>query len=379
MSGRSIARTLGILGGGQLARMLAVAARPLGIDCIVVEPTGPHCPAAPVAEVLVGAFDDRGVLEALASRCTVVTVELEAIPVSTIEWLADRLDVRPGAEAVRVAQDRLLEKQLLRSLGIATAPFDDEVPVGLSSIVKTRRGGYDGRGQIRTRTAGERAAAVQELPDPIVEGLVAFQRELSIVAARNATGDIVCYPLVENVHVDGILRQTVAPAIVSDAMRADAEKIAAMLLHRLDYVGVVGIELFDVNDELVVNEFAPRVHNTGHWTIEGSTTSQFEQHVRAVMGLPLGDVTTRGVSTMINAIGMLPDLQCVLTIPGCHMHIYDKENRPDRKVGHVTITADTSKELDQRVRALRDLVGESWGGFANTEPLYAAAANSAST
>ncbi len=333
--------------------MIALAARPFDIACVVVEPTGPNCPAAPVAEVIVGAFDDRGVLQRLVERCSVVTIELEAVPVEAISWLAERVPVRPGVEGIRAAQDRLLEKQLFRSLGIPTAPFDDEVPADSPAIVKTRRGGYDGRGQIRTRTADERTAALRELPDPIVEGLVTFQRELSLVAARSVSGAISCYPLVENVHVDGILRETMAPARVTPELQSQAEHIAHRLLEHVGYVGVIGIELFDVDGTLVVNEFAPRVHNTGHWTIEGSATSQFEQHVRAVMDLPLGDVATRGASTMINAIGTLPHLLSVLAIPGCHMHAYGKENRPGRKVGHITVTADDRATVEDRVRQLR--------------------------
>jgi 5-(carboxyamino)imidazole ribonucleotide synthase len=345
--------TLGILGGGQLARMLALAARPLDIDCVVLEPAGADCPAAPVADVIVGAFSDRAALEELVRRCDVVTVELEAVPTDTIDWLSTYVSVRPGVAAVRASQDRLLEKQMIRYLEIPTAPFGDEVAESQPAIVKTRRGGYDGRGQIRTSTPLERAQALRELADPIVEGLVPFRRELSIVAARSFDGDIACYPLVENLHLESILRETTAPAAVTEAQQKAGESIAARLLAHLGYVGVIGIELFDVDGELVVNEFAPRVHNTGHWTIEGALTSQFEQHVRAVMGLPLGDPSPRGVSVMINAIGALPDLIDVLRVPGCHMHAYGKEERPGRKVGHITVTAETLEVLDERLTVLR--------------------------
>ena len=336
--------------------MLALAARPLGIDCVVLEPTGVNCPAAPVCEVIVGSFDDETALLELARRCEVITLELEAVPTATIEWLSRHVPVRPGVEAVAAAQDRLLEKRVLRSLGIATARFDDEVGPDEPCIVKTRRGGYDGRGQIRAATASDRAKALQELPDPIVEGLVPFSRELSVVAARAISGQVACFPIVENVHVDGILRETSAPAEVTAAQKAAGERIASVLLERLGYVGVVGIELFDVDGELVVNEFAPRVHNTGHWTIEGAHISQFEQHVRAVMGLPLGDPAPRGSSIMVNAIGVLPDLESVLTIPGAHMHTYEKQDRPGRKVGHVTVTADSDDALAERAKAVRLLL-----------------------
>ena len=346
-------RTLGIIGGGQLARMLAIAARPLDIDCVTLEPTGMQCSAGPVSDVIVGEFDDKEALAVLADRCDVITVELEAVPPSTMEWLADRVPVRPGVEAVRTSQDRLLEKQLLRSLGIATAPFNEEVLANEPAIVKTRRGGYDGRGQIRVANEAERTRAIAELPDPIVEGLVRFGRELSLVAARSIDGAIAFYPLVENVHHDGILRETTAPATVSAAQQAAGERLATLLLEKLDYIGVIGIELFDVDGALLVNEFAPRVHNTGHWTIEGAHTSQFEQHVRAVMGLPLGSTSARGAALMINAIGALPDEARVLGIPATHMHAYGKEDRPGRKVGHVTITAESLAELEFRAAAVR--------------------------
>jgi 5-(carboxyamino)imidazole ribonucleotide synthase len=246
-----------------------------------------------------------------------------------LERFRDRLS--PRVEAVVASADRLAEKRLLRSLGIPTALFDDEVSLDAPCIVKTRRGGYDGRGQIRCTTSAERLAAVAELPDPIVEGLVPFDREVSVIAARSADGDIVAYPLVENVHVDGILRTSVAPV---DG--PDPTGLVTTFLDRLGYVGVVAIELFDVGGELVANEFAPRVHNSGHWTIEGAVTSQFEQHVRAVCGLPLGDASPIGRSTMTNIIGELPDMRAVLAEPGAHLHLYGKEPRAGRKLGHIT-------------------------------------------
>jgi 5-(carboxyamino)imidazole ribonucleotide synthase len=201
--------TLGIVGGGQLARMLALAARPLNIDCVVLDPAGASCPAAPVARVIDAPY---GEAVRLAGECDVATVELEHVPAAALEALATTAVLRPGVRPITIAQDRLAEKQLCRSLGIPTAPFDDEVPAGEPAIVKTRLGGYDGRGQIRVASPSERTAAMTELPSPIVEGIVAFDRELSIVAARSVSGEIVAYPLVENHHVDGILRETRAPA-----------------------------------------------------------------------------------------------------------------------------------------------------------------------
>jgi 5-(carboxyamino)imidazole ribonucleotide synthase len=325
--------TLGIVGGGQLARMLALAARPLDIDCVVLDPGGPACPAAPVARVIQAPYAEA---DRLVGECDVATVELEHVPVAALEALAAGVLLRPGVGAIAVAQDRLAEKRLCRALGIRTAPFDDEVVASGPAIVKARLGGYDGRRQIYTQTAAERSAALAELAAPIVEGVVAFQRELSIVAARSVEGRIAAYPLVENRHADGMLRETLAPA-PGDAPEASAAGIVTRLLDELEYVGVLAVELFDVDGELLVNEIAPRVHNSGHWTIEGAVTSQFEQHVRAVCGLPLGDPSPRGQALMRNLIGEHPPLPVLLAEPGAHVHLYGKEPRPGRKLGHVTV------------------------------------------
>ena len=343
--------TVGILGGGQLAQMLALAARPLDVSVVALDPGGLSCPAASVAEVIAASFDDVAALAELASRCDVVTVELEAVPVAALEWLAERIPVRPGSRAVGVAQDRLLEKQTLRAIGLATAPFDADVPEGEPAIVKTRRGGYDGRGQVWTSTATERADACRSLPDPIVEGVVAFDRELSLVAVRGVDGGFAAYPLVENHHRDGILRTTVAPAPnVSGEMQCRAERLAVDLLTHLDYVGVMGIELFQMGDALLVNEFAPRVHNTGHWTIEGAHTSQFEQHLRAVLGWPLGSTAARSPCSMHNIIGVVGDIAALLADPSAHVHLYGKEPRPGRKLGHVTYLQHVVPVADTRAQ-----------------------------
>lgn len=341
---------LGIIGGGQLARMLALAARPLGIDCVVVEPTEAP-PATSVASVIRAAFDDPVALSTLASTCDVVTVELEAVPISGLDWLSERVVVRPSAAAVAVAADRLLEKQLFRSLGVTTAPFDEEV-VDVPAIVKSRRGGFDGRGNRLVRTVDELAAARVALPDPIVEGLVSFVREVSIVCARSTDGALACWPVVENLHERGILRRTTA--LDPDALtQAAAVSIARRVAERLEYVGVLAIELFELADgSLVANEMAPRVHNSGHWTIEGAHTSQFEQHIRAVCGLPLGDPSLREPTVMLNAVGRMPAALPVLDVPGAHLHDYNKAPRPGRKVGHVSVTASTRELLDRRVTEL---------------------------
>jgi 5-(carboxyamino)imidazole ribonucleotide synthase len=261
--------------------------------------------------------------------------------------------VRPSPELVAVSQDRLAEKRLFRSLGIATAPFDDEVRPDAAAIVKTRRGGYDGRGQVRTHDAASRAAALAELPEPIVEGVVTFRRELSVIAARASDGTVVTYPLVANHHGGGILRRSLAPAPdVGPQMQDEAVSIARRVLERFGSVGVVAVELFDVGGRLVANEFAPRVHNSGHWTIEGAETSQFEQHVRAVLGLPLGSCAARGLSAMVNLIGTEPDAAAVLAVPGAHLHRYGKAPRPGRKLGHVTVTAESPEQLVDRLAKL---------------------------
>lgn len=345
---------LGIIGGGQLARMLALAARPLGVDCIVVEP-GDDPPAAPVAEVRRARYDDPVALADLADRCDVVTVELEAVPVDALAWLAERVPVRPGAAAVAAAQDRLLEKRLLRRLGIPTAPFDDEVH-GLPALVKSRRGGFDGRGNRLVRTPEELAGARFELTDPIVEGMVPFEREVSIIAARSVTGDVRCWPLVTNVHEHGILRRSRVAGSEPAALQGEAERLARLVLEDTGYVGVLALELFEVDGALVANELAPRVHNSGHWSIEGAVTSQFEQHVRAVCGLPLGDPYAVGASVMLNCVGSMPDAAAVLAVPGAHLHDYGKSPRPGRKVGHVTVTAPGPALLAERVDALVPLV-----------------------
>ncbi|MCU1345384.1 MAG: 5-(carboxyamino)imidazole ribonucleotide synthase [Acidimicrobiia bacterium] len=344
---------LGILGGGQLGRMMALAARPLDIECLVVEPA-PDPPSAPVAEVIAAAYGDPKALAELADRCDVVTVELEGVPVEALEWLAERVAVHPAPEFVAMAQDRLAEKRGLRALGVPTAPFDDEA--GLPAIVKTRRGGYDGRGQRLVRTEAERAAAQAELPDPITEGVVTFSRELSVLAARGADGTVRAWPLVANRHVDGILRVSDPGAEVPAALQADAERIVTALLERYGVLGVATVELFDTASGLVANEIAPRVHNSGHWTIEGSVTSQFEQHVRAVCGLPLGDPSPVAHSVMVNLIGTLPDVTAVLAVPGAHLHLFGKSERPNRKIGHITITAPDRATVLERLERVQRLV-----------------------
>lgn len=332
---------VGVIGGGQLGRMLALAGIPLGLSFRFLDPS-PDAPAAEVGELLIGAYDDPRLLDRLADGAAIVTYEFENVPVEA----ARRVGAVPEAAALAVAQDRLVEKQLFRRLGIPTAPIDDEV-TEFPALLKTRRLGYDGKGQrlVETRPGSK--------PGHVLEGLVPFDRELSLLAVRGLDGDTRFYPLIQNVHAGGILRLSRAPAV--DAPQALAEEYATRLLDELGYVGVLALELFDVEGELVANELAPRVHNTGHWTIEGAETSQFENHLRAVLGLPLGPTGALGTSAMVNLIGSIPPLDELLRVQGAHVHLYGKAPRPARKLGHVTLLDAT----DERVRAVEDSIAQS--------------------
>ena len=355
---------VGVVGGGQLGRMLALAGHPLGITCTTLDPA-PASPAAQVAPAIVGDYGDLEALDELARGCDVATYEFENVPVDAARFLAARVPVHPAPEALEAAQDRLAEKTLFTEVGLPVPPFvavhdlsslrtaiDD---VGLPAVLKTRRLGYDGKGQAVVRDAlraDDAWRAVGEQPS-ILEAFVPFRRELSIVGARAADGTTAFYPLVENQHRDGILRVSRAPADVDEDTRELAETHARGVFARLGYVGVLAIELFDVDGRLLGNEMAPRVHNSGHWTIEGAATSQFEQHLRAVCGLPLGDPAGRGTSVTVNLVGALPKTQDVLSVPGAHLHLYGKQPRPGRKVGHVTLVAD---DVQQREDALAGLL-----------------------
>ena len=358
-----------VVGGGQLGRMLALAGIPLGHRFRVLDPA-PDSPAGQVCEQIVGAYDDLDALGRLAAGADVLTYEFENVPVPAVAALAERVPVWPPPAALEATQDRLTEKRMLQDLGIGTAPFaafGDEVSLaaaraeigGGDAVLKTRRMGYDGKGQVVLR-AGEPPGAVwDDLGTPggsyVLEGFVAFRRELSIVAARDLEGRTVHYPLAENVHRDGILRTSRAPADVTADLEAEARRIADLVLHWLGYVGVLAIELFETPDRLLANEVAPRVHNSGHWTIEGAETSQFENHVRAVTGMPLGPTEPIGYSSLVNLIGTVPDPREVAAIPGAHLHLYGKESRPGRKLGHVTVrsaSAERTEDLTLKVEAL---------------------------
>ena len=339
---------IGILGGGQLARMLAMAAARLGYRTHVFQPG--DAPAALVAETHVDAdWGDGAALARFAGAVDVVTYEFENVPAATLDLLEATRPVRPGRRALEVSQDRLDEKAFLESLGLALAPFAD-VPdaaalaaaldrIGAPAILKTRRLGYDGKGQARIMAPSEAAAAMEAMAGQpaILEGFVDFGREVSVIAARGLSGEVVCYDPGENVHEGGILRTTSVPATLTNAQRTDAALLAGRILNALDYVGVLGVELFVTDAGLVVNEIAPRVHNSGHWTEAGCAVDQFEQHIRAVAGLPLGDGARHSDVVMENLIGDDMDrLAAILSEGGARVHLYGKaETRPGRKMGHV--------------------------------------------
>ena len=363
---------VGIVGGGQLGRMLAMAGHDLGLACTTLDPAK-DSPAAQVAPALVGAYDDREALLELAARSDVVTYEFENVPKASTSFLEERgLPVFPPPASLEAAQDRLVEKTMFTEVGLPVPSFaavhdletlhEAIAAVGLPAVLKTRRLGYDGKGQVvlhHAELALEAWRAVGEVPS-ILEAFVPFEREVSIVAVRARDGQLRCWSLVANVHRDGILRTSVAPALdLPTDLHAIAERHVRAVAERLDHVGVLTIELFVHGDTLLGNELAPRVHNSGHWTIEGSETSQFENHLRAVCGLPLGPTAMVGAAAMVNLIGALPDVDAVLAIPGAHLHLYGKEPRPGRKLGHVTVRADDEEAVRDRLLQVAALLPDA--------------------
>lgn len=364
--------TVGILGGGQLARMMALAGAPLGLRFLVLDTVADAC-AGQFAPMVVGDYTDRDVLAEFASRIDVATFDFENVPAESAQWLTARVPVFPNPRALAVAQDRLAEKTLFRELGIPVPPFAaidtrEELQaavadIGTPCIVKTRRLGYDGKGQFRIKTPADIDAAWAALGAQaakvglILEGFVAFQRELSVVAVRGRDGEFRAWPLTENWHVDGVLSASLAPAQADDTLHDTALAYARRLAEALDYVGVFALELFCRDGELLANEMAPRVHNSGHWTIEGSETSQFQNHLRAVTGLPLGDTRMVGTACMLNWIGAMPAATGVLREAGGHWHDYGKQPRDGRKVGHATLRAESPAELADALARVGDVLG----------------------
>lgn len=358
---------VGVLGAGQLGRMLGLAGRALGFELTFLDPN-PDSPAAATGELIASDYGDAQALERLA-RSDVVTFEFENVPVSAVQALEARAQVFPSSAALEVAQDRLHEKTRFRSLGIDTPAFEavsswPELAaalerLGYPAVLKTRRLGYDGKGQAVLRSESDAQAAFEQLGAAplILESFVKFERELSVIAVRSRSGEQAFYPLVENHHAAGILRKTIAPAPrVTVALQRAANQHIEKLLADLDYVGVLALELFEVDGKLLANEIAPRVHNSGHWTIEGARTSQFENQLRAILGLPLGATEALSPCAMLNLIGVAPDPARVLAVPDAHLHWYGKEPRPGRKVGHITVRAPDSATLEQRVNELERLL-----------------------
>src|SRR5262245_49312268 len=354
---------LGILGGGQLGRMIALAGYPLGARCTVLDPSTDPC-AAQVCDHIQGEFDDFQKLYDLVKASDVVTFEFENVPVESARWLAERVPVFPPPPALEVSQERLVEKEFFHSLGIPGPPFaaidsrrefDAAIrDIGLPAVLKTRRFGYDGKGQAVLRTRADCEAAWEKLGGRplILEGFVQFDRELSVIAVRGRDGTVATYPLVENVHRDGILHRSIAPAgNTGEELTGRAAEYATRVLTELDYVGVLTIEWFQDGPRLLANEMAPRVHNSGHWTIEGAFTSQFENHVRALYGLPLGRCDAVGYSAMYNFIGGVPRAAEVSRTPDAKLPVYGKGPRPNRKVGHVTLRASSTEELAEKLPA----------------------------
>ncbi len=358
---------VGILGGGQLARMLALAGAPLGARFRVLDSAADAC-AGEVAPLLHADFTDTGALARFAEQVDVATFDFENVPAASAEWLAQRLPVFPAPAALAVTQDRLAEKHVFAALGIGTPAFaavgsraelDHAVAaIGLPAILKTRRLGYDGKGQVRLRTRDDLDAAWQQLGRAplILEALVPFQCEISVVAVRGRDGEFRTWPLTRNWHSDGILSASLAPWSVGD-LDAQACDHARAIAEHLDYVGVFALELFVYEGALLANEMAPRVHNSGHWTIEGSVCSQFENHVRAVLGLPLGSTAARGLAAMLNWVGTLPDRAAVLSAEDVHWHDYGKSPRAGRKLGHATLCAESPGLLADRIEALGQRLG----------------------
>jgi 5-(carboxyamino)imidazole ribonucleotide synthase len=354
---------IGIIGAGQLGQMLALSGFPLALSFRFLDSSA-DAPGARVAPIVTGAFDDLASLRALAADVDLVTYEFENVPVAALQEMAATRPCFPPVEALRVSQDRVLEKELFGRLGIPTPPWravdsradlDAAVAaIGLPAVLKTRRLGYDGRGQRVLRRPADLAAAWEALGSAplILEGFVAFDREVSIVGARSTAGETRSYPVVANTHREGILRATVAPAPRAAALQRAAERHLRRVMDHFGYAGVLTLEFFVERGRLIANEMAPRVHNSGHWTIEGAATSQFENHLRAILGLPLGDTRALGHAAMVNFIGALPARERLLAVPGARLHDYGKAPRPGRKLGHATVVAPTAAARDALLRRL---------------------------
>ena len=357
--------TIGMLGGGQLGRMFTVAARTLGYRVIVLEPD-PHSPAAQLAdEHMIAAYDDEHVLRSFGGKCDVVTTEFENIPARTLEFLTQFCPVRPAAKAVEVAQDRIVEKEFVRTCGLSPVPFAaireladiHTAIIQYPAILKTARLGYDGKGQITVHSAQEAQDAFLQLGqvDCVLEQRVALEREISVILARSVAGEVRCFPVAENEHRKGILHQTIVPARISPALAQAAQQAATQIAQCLAFVGVMAVEFFvTTTGELLINEMAPRTHNSGHYTLDACITSQFEQQVRMVCELPFGDTHLLSPVVMVNLLGDVwhgsqPDWLSLLQNPNTKLHLYGKrEARVGRKMGHYCTLADNVADAIQQ-------------------------------
>ncbi len=356
----SAATKIGVLGGGQLGQMLGLAAIPLGIECVFYDPAT-DAPARVAGRHVCAAWDDRDALARFAESVDAITFEFENVPAASLAFLAGICPVRPGVASLELTCDRIQEKEFLRAAGVPVQPFapiatDAELDIALATVgphgvLKTRTLGYDGKGQRVVRSAAELAPAWNALRRApcIYEAFVPFDLEVSVIAVRAIDGSTEVYPIVENLHTQGILLRSIAPARVSDALAAAATAHARRVLEALDHVGALALEMFVADATLIANEVAPRVHNSGHWTIHGARTSQFENHMRAVAGLPLGDAGMPEHAAMVNLIGGVATTEEILAIPGTSAQFYGKTPRPGRKVAHMNIVAPTREQLLERV------------------------------
>jgi len=353
--------TIGILGAGQLGRMIALAGYPLGMRFRFFDPAS-DSPANLLADHVTADYTDTSALDKFVEGVDVVTYEFENVPVEVALYLEKSVPVYPPPMALEKAQDRFVEKSFFCELGIPTPKFvnglshglTDENGLGFPAVLKTRRMGYDGKGQkvVHSQTELDN----EEFDSPILEEFISFDRELSIIAVRNKAGETVFYPLAENHHRDGILRLSLVTGNVSAELQRQAEEYATAVMNALNYVGVLAIEFFEKDGLLLANEMAPRVHNSGHWTIDGAVTSQFEKQVRALVDAPLGSTSPLGVCAMVNLVGKIPSVESILKIQGAHLHLYDKTPKPNRKVGHVNLVAQSAGELMEKVELVQRLV-----------------------
>jgi 5-(carboxyamino)imidazole ribonucleotide synthase len=349
---------VGILGAGQLGRMLALAGYRLGLRFRFLDPAL-DSPAGLLAEHLAFDYSDKVTLEKFANGLDVITYEFENVPVESARYLENLAPVYPLPIALEKAQDRFIEKSFFCELGIPTPKFtaqfskEEIEDIGFPAVLKTRRMGYDGKGQKIINAATD--LENEKLEGMILEEFISFDRELSILAVRNRLGEIKFYPLVENHHREGILRLSLVKAEMSMELQGQAENYALKVMTALNYVGVLAIEFFEKDGRLLASEMAPRVHNSGHWTIEGAETSQFENHLRAVTDAPLGSTRARGTCAMVNLVGELPDVKSILRIEGAHLHLYDKAPRPGRKIGHITFVEKDSEALQKKLALLKEI------------------------